>query len=74
MIEEISRSNPLKSIEEIHGGTNSEKFEAKVRYLASSLIVTIPVNVARELGIKLGDKVLIQVRKKEASPAVPPEA
>ncbi len=41
-------------------------FEAKVRYLASSLIVTIPAKVAREMGIRLGDRIIVRVRKKEA--------
>ncbi len=39
-------------------------FETRTRYLASSLIVTIPVKLARELGIKLGDEVSIQIQKK----------
>ena len=44
-------------------------FEAKVRYLASSLIVTIPARVAREMGIRLGDRIIVRVMKKEAKPA-----
>ena len=36
---------------ETYGG----KFEAKVRYLGASFIVTIPVKLIRELGIKLGE-------------------
>ena len=43
-------------------------FEAKVRYLASSLIITIPARVAREMGIRLGDRILVRVRKKEVKP------
>ena len=43
----------------------SESFEAKVRYLASSLIITIPIKVARELELKLGDKVQIKIQKTE---------
>jgi len=39
-------------------------FETRTRYLASSLILTIPVKLARELGIKLGDQVCIQIQKK----------
>lgn len=45
-------------------------FEARVRYLASSLIVTIPARIAREMGLKLGDRVLIRVRKKESTPVL----
>jgi len=39
-------------------------FEGRVRYLASSLIVTIPVRVARELGLELGDKVIVNLRRR----------
>ena len=59
-----------KRIVETPEGTYARNFEAKVRYLSSSLIVTIPVKVARELGIKLGDRVVIQVQKKEPRPVL----
>jgi len=59
-----------KRIVETLEGTYAGNFEARVRYLSSSLIVTIPVKVARELGIKLGDRVVIQVQKKEPRPAL----
>ena len=73
MVEKVSRQHPWKGIEDVQEETNSRNFETKVRYLASSLIVTIPVKVARELGIKLGDSVLIQVRKnEEVSPSATP--
>jgi hypothetical protein len=39
-------------------------FEAKVRYLASSLIITIPVRVARDMELRLGDRVTIKILKK----------
>ena len=55
----------LKQLEDDQRETCSKSFEAKARYLASSLIVTIPVNVARELVIKLGDRLIIQIWKKE---------
>lgn len=58
----------LKPFEEEYNERYSESFEANVRYLASSLIVTIPVKVTRELGIKLGDRVLINIQKSKASP------
>lgn len=58
----------LKNFAEKYSERYSESFEANVRYLASSLIVTIPVKVTRELGIKLGDKVLIHIQKSKASP------
>ena len=70
MVEEIGSIRLLKQIPEEPGERYSENFEATARYLASSLIVTIPVKVVRELGIKLGDRVIIQVRKKEASPTL----
>lgn len=41
-------------------------FEARLRYLASSIIVTIPVRVVREHGLNLGDKVMIGIRKNMA--------
>ena len=73
MVEEVSSKHPWKRIEDVQEETDSRNFEARVRYLASSLIVTIPVKVARELHIKLGDSVLIQVRKnEEVSPSATP--
>ncbi len=54
--------------------TSSMDFEAKVRYLASSLIVTIPARVAREMGIRLGDRIIVRVMKKEAKPALTPRS
>lgn len=68
MVEKIDSIRLLKQVAEEHGERHVGNFEARVRYLSSSLIVTIPVKVARELGIKLGDRVVIQVRKKEESP------
>jgi len=42
-------------------------FEARVRYLASSLIVTIPARVVRALGLRLGDRVVVRVKTAEAA-------
>lgn len=64
MAGEVGPSILLERPEEEQREAYSRSFEAKVRYLASSLIVTIPARVARELGLKLGDRVQIQVRKK----------
>jgi len=41
-------------------------FEAKTRYLASSNIITIPIEVARGIGLQLGDSVLVNIWKKES--------
>lgn len=73
VVDEVSSPRLLKQIAEKHLDRYSGNFEARVRYLSSSLIVTIPVKVARELGIKLGDRVMIQVRKKEATPPLIPQ-
>ena len=74
MIEEASPLRLQERIEEEHGETHTRNFKAKVCYLSSSLIVTIPVKVARELGIRLGDRVIIQVRKKEARLPITPQS
>lgn len=68
MVEEIGSTRLLKQVAEELGERHVVNFEATARYLASSLIVTIPVRVARELGIKLGDRIVIQIQKKEATP------
>ncbi len=70
MVEEVNSPRLSKLIEGQHEGIYVENFEAKVRYLSSSLIVTIPVKVARELELKLGDRVIIQVRKKRETLAL----
>ena len=54
-----------KLIEEEQEETNDMYFEGKLRYVGASLVVTIPAKVARELGLKLGDRVTIQVQKRE---------
>lgn len=46
---------------------NSLTFEAKIRYLAASKIVTIPIEVTRELGLKLGDGVKVRLQKTHGS-------
>lgn len=74
MTEEVSSLRLSRRIEEEHRETYTRNFEGRVRYLSSSLIVTIPVKVARELGIKLGDRVIIQVRKKEAGIPLTPQS
>ena len=68
MVEEVVPLRLSSLIEREQGEAYIGNFEARVRYLASSLIVTIPVKVARELGIKLGDRIVIQIQKKEATP------
>lgn len=40
-------------------------FEGKVRCLASSSIITIPVNITRELELKLGETVIIKIKKSD---------
>lgn len=70
MVEEVNSPRLSKLIEGQQEGTYFGNFEARVRYLSSSLIVTIPVKVARELALKLGDRVIIQVRKKRKTLAL----
>ena len=43
--------------------SNNADFDAKIRYLASSLIVTIPRKIATELELKLGETVTIKLQK-----------
>ena len=40
-------------------------FEARVRYTGTSLIITVPMRVRREIGLKPGDRVIINVRKEK---------
>ena len=42
---------------------NNADFDARLRYLASSLIVTIPAKIAKELELKLGETVTIKLQK-----------
>jgi hypothetical protein len=70
MVEEVNSPRLSKLIEGQQEGIYFGNFEARVRYLSSSLIVTIPVKVARELELKLGDRVIIQVRKKRKTLAL----
>lgn len=50
--------NPLDNRKE--KGKDPFPFKAKVHYLASNRIVTIPSKVTRELGLNLGDVVIIR--------------
>jgi hypothetical protein len=42
----------------------SKRFEGKVRYQCASSIVTIPINIVRELNLQLGETVIVNVIKK----------
>lgn len=62
-----SRQKLVNLQEEFMKQTNKEHywiFEGRVRYLASSQIVTIPAQVSKQLNLKLGDHVLIEIKKK----------
>ena len=39
-------------------------FVSKVRYQCASSIITIPVSIVRELDLKLGETVIVSVKKK----------
>jgi len=65
MVEGVSFRRLSETIEEEDGEAYSKSFEARVRYMASSQIVTIPVKIVRELGLELGDRVIIRIMKKE---------
>ena len=54
-----------KLIEKEREETNHMYFKGKLRYVGASLVVTIPAKVVRELGVKLGDNVTIQVQKRD---------
>ena len=47
--------------------TNDEKteFSAQVRYLGSSLVITIPRDVVRKYDLKLGDPLTVTIKKNE---------
>lgn len=47
----------------IEKDSNNADFDARIRYLSSSLIVTIPAKVARGLKLELGETVTIKVQK-----------
>jgi len=38
-------------------------FRARVRYLACSQIITIPKKVSRELGLRLGDTIYVEIKR-----------
>ena len=42
---------------------NNVSFNARVRYLTTSLIITIPAKCVRELDLKIGDTVKIRLEK-----------
>ena len=44
------------------------KFKAKIRMLGASNITTIPIHIVRELNLKTGDKVILQIEKDENDP------
>ena len=62
--EGVSHQRKRELVEEENDVISSKNFEAMIRYQASSMIVTIPVKVARDLRLKLGDRVTIHVQKK----------
>ena len=68
MVDEVESPRLLKRVSEEE--RQVRYFEARARYLSTSLIVTIPTKIVRELDIKLGDRVSVQVQKKEAGPIV----
>jgi len=47
--------------------TNNEKteFSAQVRYLGSSLVLTIPRDIVRKYDLKLGDNLTVTIKKNE---------
>ena len=47
---------------------NKVSFNARVRYLTTSLIITIPAKYARELDLKIGDTVKIKLEKENSNP------
>jgi hypothetical protein len=60
---ELQATSLPRRVEEGPSTPGSREFKARIRYLASSLIVTIPARVAREMGLRLGDMVVIMLRK-----------
>jgi len=47
--------------------TKNEKteFSAQVRYLGSSLVITIPRDIVRKYDLKLGDPLTVTIKKDE---------
>jgi len=68
VVEEAAATRLSRLMEREEAEAHVESFEARVRYLSSSLIVTIPVKVARELGLRLGDRVHVRVQKMREAP------
>ena len=68
MVEEAAATRLSRLMEREEAEAHVESFEARVHYLSSSLIVTIPVKVARELGLRLGDRVHVRVQKMREAP------
>jgi hypothetical protein len=44
----------------------SKKYEGKVRYQCASSIVTIPINIVRELNLQLGETIIVNIIKKDS--------
>ena len=59
----LVRPNERSKTENEYAMPDTAEFTAKIRYSGPNEIVTIPKKVSRELGIKLGDMVIIQIKK-----------
>jgi len=45
--------------------TQKMEYAAQLRYLGSSLVVTIPKEIVRKLDLNLGENVIITIKKKD---------
>jgi len=45
--------------------TRTPRFDATVRYIGASNIITLPIKIVRDLDIKIGDKISVKIQKKE---------
>lgn len=59
----LVRPNERSKTENEYAKPDKAEFMAKIRYSGPNEIVTIPKKVSRELGIKLGDTVIIHIKK-----------
>ena len=45
--------------------TQKMEYAAQLRYIGSSLVVTIPKEIVRKLDLNLGENVIITIKKKD---------
>jgi hypothetical protein len=67
LTQKVATNQMLKEIQHEFLHDEGQHFEARIRYVASSQIVTIPVKISRELELRIGDIVKITIEKKNST-------